>query len=393
MVRSTAYLKNVRSRSPVVALMLAVLLTSLLTSCGSGTVVGVAGHTGQQVWLCRPGSSHDPCVAPDNVTSVPSQGAMTIQSFANAGSSSFDCFFLYPTVSTQHTMNSSLIIEPPETDVAFNDAAPFSHVCRVWAPMYRQRTVFSLEHGLGADRFANEVAYQSVLVAWRYYLAHFNHGRPVILLGVSQGAAMLIRLLADQFDHSAALRRSLVSAIVLGGNVTVAPGQLLGGSFTHVPLCADAARASCVIAYSSFPAIPPWDAQFGVPGQGVSWLSGQTATSGVEVACVNPVARTRVGAVAPLRSQFIAGSNQTPHRAVHTVWVRFPGLYSAQCRRDGARGWLQVTTNAVRGDQRPKLSEFLGSTWGYHADDLAVALGNLVSDVALQEHAYEAHRR
>ncbi len=43
---------------------------------------------------------------------------------------------------------------------AISQASRFSQVCRVWAPMYRQRTAASPEQGLGADPTADKVAYE-----------------------------------------------------------------------------------------------------------------------------------------------------------------------------------------------------------------------------------------
>ena len=91
---------------------------------------------------------------------------------------------------------------------------------------------------------------------------------------------MLIRLIRSQIDANPALRKRLVSAIVLGGNVQVPAGKSVGGSFQHVPACTAASQTGCVIAYSSFPSQPPAFTLFGRPGTGVSLLSGQTATSG-----------------------------------------------------------------------------------------------------------------
>ena len=120
------------------------------------------------------------------------------------------------------------------------------------------------------------------------YLAHFNDGRPIIFIGHSQGSAMLILLLEHLVDTNAALRSRLVLAIILGGNVVVRTGSLLGGSFTHIPVCSKAGEPGCVIAYSTFPGPPPATSLFGIPGQGVSLMSGQTARTGLQVVCVNP---------------------------------------------------------------------------------------------------------
>jgi hypothetical protein len=44
-------------------------------------------------------------------------------------------------------------------------------------------------------------------------------------------------------------------------------------------------------------------------------------------------------------------------------------------------------------DQRPRITETLGPTWGFHLYDVNLALGNLVGDVQAQEQAYQATSR
>jgi hypothetical protein len=65
-----------------------------------------------------------------------------------------------------------------------------------------------------------------------------------------------------------------------------------------------------------------------------------------------------------------------------------PDLYSAACQSKGGATWLQVTDIAGPGDTRPVVSETLGPAWGYHVDDVGLALGNLVRDVAGEEAAW-----
>ena len=82
------------------------------------------------------------------------------------------------------------------------------------------------------------------LAAWRDYLAHYNHGRGFVLIGHSQGAYILERLIREQIEGSPALRKRLVSAILLGGSVSVEKGSDTGGTFRKLPVCrrADAER-------------------------------------------------------------------------------------------------------------------------------------------------------
>jgi hypothetical protein len=321
-------------------------------------------------------------------TSVPAAGSRTVTTPVAAGNSPFDCFYVYPTVSTQPADNANLSIQTGEVGAAVAQAAPFSPYCRVWAPMYRQRTEQSLAKGLGSDPTADEIAYRSLLAGWRDYLTHDNDHRPVIFIGHSQGAAMLIRLLESQIDPNGTLRGQMVTAVIAGGNVTVPVGRDVGSTFKHIPLCTSDGETSCVIAYSTFPRRPPTESLFGRPGQGVSLQSGQTATAGVQVACTNPAALG--GGAAGLDPLFLTATMPPPAPSVATPWVSYPGLYTAQCQDAGGASWLQVTSDSGVGDPRPVVSEPLGPRWGYHLEDVNLTLGNLLADVALQERAYTA---
>jgi hypothetical protein len=377
-----------RRRTPLFAgTVLVGLLTVLTAVVGAGQLSGVASAAGTStdpdrsgtVWLCRPGQSGDPCTAPLGATAVPAGGARASQRAQDDTASKFDCFYVYPTVSTEQSANADLTVQPAEVDVAIAQASRFSSVCQVWAPMYHQRTIASL---FTASPNANQIAYASVLSAWRDYLAHDNDGRRVVFIGHSQGSAMLIRLLARQVDPNPKLRARTLLAILPGGNVTVPTGKTVGATFRHLPLCTAATGTRCVIAYSTFPTQPPAYSLFGRPGQGVSLQSDQTAKTGLEVACVNPAAIG--GGTADLDPYFLTATSTPPRPAVATPWVTYPALYSASCQHAGGATWLQVDTLSAGG--RPVVTESLGPAWGFHVDDVNLALGNLVNDVKAAEH-------
>jgi hypothetical protein len=374
-----------RSAIGVAAVALVGATLSGLTPSPASATIGSAVSTGT-VWLCRPGQANDPCTSNLRATAVTANGATTVMPAKPSTSSKFDCFFIYPTVSGQLTDNSNLTVEPAEIGTAIAEASRFSQVCQLWAPMYRQRTEYSLTKGLGGQPHSTAIAYNSLLSGWRDYMAHFNHGRPFVLIGHSQGAAVLIQLLHSVIDPNTALRAKLVSAIILGGNVQVASGRDAGGSFTHIPTCSSPHQTGCVIAYSTFGSQPPPAALFGRPGQGVSLQSNQMVKVGQQVACVNPVNFSAAsGALLPY---FLRISSSVPGVKVTTPWETYPGLYTATCMSAGGATWLQINAAAIAGDPRPKITEALGPLWGYHIDDVSLALGNLVLDVALEELAY-----
>ncbi|MGA2527705.1 MAG: DUF3089 domain-containing protein [Acidimicrobiales bacterium] len=366
-----------RSRSLLTLGAVLVSITAVAASVPTSAIASTKAASVSTVWLCRPGMASDPCTSSLATTVVQASGAKSVTGAKVSTASKFDCFYVYPTVSGETSLNADLKVQNAELAVAVAQASRFSTVCRVWAPMYRQITLAGLETDpTGAD-LAIETAYDSIRSGFEDYLAHDNHGRPIVFIGHSQGAAMLIMLLEHFVDNNTSLRRRLVMAIILGGNVVVRTGTVEGGSFQHIPLCTALGQIGCVIAYSSFPGEPPSTSLFGRPGQGVSLLSDQLTTRGLEVACVNPAALGGgSGALVPFFPS--EGKEATP-------WVEFPKLYSARCENAGGASFLQVTKSSGPGDNRPVVSETDGPDWGYHPADVNLALGNLVADSAHAE--------
>jgi hypothetical protein len=343
------------------------------------------------VWLCRPGVANDPCTSDLDSTTVGLPGTLpqVVHTSPNP-SSRFDCFYLYPTVSTEGSINADLAIQPAELAVAAAQAARFSQVCKVYAPIYRQVTQHGLlQLGLSGGA-AVDVAYSSLLKGWNDYIEHYNDGRPIVFIGHSQGAALLTVLLQRVVAPDPAVLDRMVLAILLGGNVQVPIGGDVGGTFRSIPACTSTGENRCVIAYSSFLGEPPPGSQFGRPGQGISLMSGQTASTGQQVLCVNPASIG--GGSGPLHpyvvGAYVVGARE--RLRFGTPWVEFPDQYTASCQSADGASWLQVTVISSAGDRRPVVQETLGSNYGLHLYDVNLALGNLVADVAAAETAHSA---
>ena len=272
-------------------------------------------------------------------------GSSSVELAQPASDPPIDCFYVYPTVSSQLTVNANEEIGPEEKQVAIDQASRFSQQCRVYAPIYRQLTLHALESPEGVSLEAFVTAYLGVVAAFNEYLTKYNDGRGFVLIGHSQGALMLKQLIKAQIDPSPALRDRLVSAVLLGGNVLVPKGATVGGDFANVPACQAAAQIHCVVAYSSFLQEPPVGADFGRVGSPLLGPATAEQIANEEVLCVNPTLPVQgAGAGALLRYEATTPLPLPGFTAPHapTPWVSMPGQYSAQCDHANGASWLQL---------------------------------------------------
>jgi hypothetical protein len=358
------------------------LLAALL---GAALVAPAGAHAAASpVWLCKPGVAPDPCTPGLATTRFSPAGArLGVEHPKAVRDPKIDCFYVYPTVSDQKTTQANLHIDPQERSIALYQAARYSQECRVYAPMYRQYTLAAITNKT-IRTTGDSTAYRDVRDAWRSYLKHDNKGRGVVLIGHSQGSFMLRQLVTKEIDPSRRERALLVSALLLGGNVTVKAGRDVGGDFQHVPACRSTTQLGCVVAFSTYNATPPANSLF-----------GRTAVAGREVLCTNP---TSLKGGSGLADAIFPSAPFAPGSAIaigiallkvtlptaSTTWISSPGSYRARCSAAGGAHTLQVTP--VGG--APVFTPSPDPTWGLHLVDANIALGNLVSLVGSQAAAY-----
>ncbi|MBM7369029.1 DUF3089 domain-containing protein [Gordonia hydrophobica] len=237
-------------RRSAIILMVTATVALLTSALPPGPADAAQGTT----WLCHPGTAHDPCDIPDDTTDLGARTATPASSVREADKK-VDCFYVYPTVTDQPSLIADRRAVPAVTSIARFQAARFNSQCRVFAPVYRQMTTWGLSPAAAASWVGNRdlpnIAYGDVLRAWREYLRTDNRGRGVIFIGHSQGTMMLRKLLREEVDPNPALRKRMVGAFLLGGNVMTAPGKATGGDFRHIPICTGRVTVGCVMAYST----------------------------------------------------------------------------------------------------------------------------------------------
>jgi len=350
-----------------------------------------------KAWLCRPGRQ-DACAIDHTTTIVAADGKLSRETWAADPNAPIDCFYVYPTISTDPTPNSDMNADPAEMNVIKQQFARFASKCKPYAPLYRQVTLVGLRRMLApgaAVTLDQGVQYDDVKDAWNYYLKNDNKGRGVVLVAHSQGSFILNRLIRDEIDGKP-IQSKLVSAILLGTTIAVPKGKDVGGSFQHVPLCHAATQTGCVITFASFRStIPP----------PANTLFGRVPDANMAAACTNPAAlgggsgelrayldttgRTITSTIAP--KPWV-----TPEQPVETPWVSVPGLLTAKCTsNEHASGYLEV---AVHGDPAdPRVDDIVGdigtggnvlANWGLHLVDVNLVMGNLLDIVAQQTKTY-----
>jgi hypothetical protein len=359
-----------------------VVLLALAAAAGlaAAPAPAPANAGAKTVWLCKPGLNHNPCDMRMDIARYSPDGQLLGGDDPRPVRRRIDCFYVYPTVSGQPTATATRRIDPEIRSIVRFQAARYGRTCRIFAPVYRQVTLAGLASAQPGQR---ERAYRDVRAAWRTYLARHNRGRGVVLIGHSQGTFHLAELIAREIEGKPRVRRRLVSALLLGGNVTIAAGRDTGGSFRRVRACRSETQIGCVVAFSTFGGPVPPDAVFG------------RAAPGREVLCTNPAALGGGdGALAPVfpHEPFAPGTAIAvaiaaigfPVPESSATWLAFPGAFTGRCVNEGGASVLQITG----APGAPVLNPVPLPTWGLHLVDANIALGNLEALVRRQAAAY-----
>jgi len=351
-----------------------------------------------KTWLCRPGAQ-DACAIDETATVVAADGKLTRESWSPNVNAPIDCFYVYPTISTDPTPNSDMTADPAELNVIKQQFARFASQCKPYAPLYRQITLVGLRRmlapGGAGPTFGSGVQYDDVKAAWNYYLEHDNKGRGVVLVAHSQGSFILTDLIRNEIEGKPAQSR-IVSAILLGTTIAVPKGKDVGGSFKQMPLCHSATQTGCVITFASFRSTVPPPA---------NTLFGKVPDPSMAAACTNPAAlgggSGELKAYLDKTGRTITSATPakpwvTPEQPIDTPWVRVPGLLTAKCSsNENASGYLEGTVHGNPND--PRVDDITGdidvgtavlANWGLHLIDVNLAMGNLLDVVGQQSKAY-----
>jgi hypothetical protein len=208
-----------------------------------------------------------------------------------------------------------------------NEAGPFLNLGAVYAPRYRQATLYAL-FTQGFDGVAARLlAYEDVKRAFRLFLRSTDGKRPIVLVGYGQGGLYAQGLLKDHFAADDALRSRLAVAYVIG---QATPLSSFDDALRETPPCARPTDVRCIVSYSDFE--PRDDEEMSQLRERSMVFSSDgelTSTAGEPLFCVNPLTFT------PTQAHVAADRHKG---AASATGLKFgappppvPGAVGAQC--------------------------------------------------------------
>lgn len=337
-------------------------------------------------WLCGPDANPDHCTSADlSSTRILDDGSTSVVEHTAAPAPAIDCFYVYPTVRFEPECGNAVDFEDIDAEIfaAQNQAARFSSVCRVFAPLYRQRVrcpAFDRD-GVVGFREIDDVAFEDVRDAFEHFLRQHGDARPFVLLGHSQGADLLARLVKERVAPDAPLRRRMLVAILPGGDIFVPREGASDETLGDVPLCRSNEETGCVITYRTFSATHP-------PA-----IDSDQDPPRKELACTNPAAPE--GGRAELRASYLPNPARWKHplfdlRATvtdnlpiaSTPYLLREGGWTAECRRDAiGNNYLSIDSES-RVDWIDYDSAFFNpAKYGLHPLDFQFTQGDLIDGI------------
>ncbi len=336
----------------------------------------VNAYQDPSMWISRPGIGvNDPArwqpayaaVEPEPGASGSSSTARPLRSGAAPDAPDFAVFFVHPTSYLSRTSWNAKLGEDADAEAervarlyVRGMASPFNAASQIWAPRYRQATMGAFLTDKPEAGAAIDAAYTDVRDAYRYFIESLDDDTPIVIVGHSQGALHLLRLLREEVMDGPAANR-LVAAYAIGWPVSVEHDLPVIG----IPACATPSQTGCLISWSSFaePADPT--SVIETYADSVGYDGQQRGDS--QILCTNPLTGM-FGGSAPASANL---GTLVPDDSISNGEL-VPGAVPARCSE---RGILLI------GDP-PELGPYVLPGNNYHVYDIPLFWANTQADVA-----------
>lgn len=249
---------------------------------GDATKPPEPDYSSPDAWAALPTKRGEADIAPSN-TRYPEAQAIAAA----------DVFFIHPTGSTSNKFWNAPIDDPEAVfscrEVMKYCASAFNAAAKVYAPRYRQATLYSFfDNKTLSGLKAIEFAYKDVEHAFNRYMKFYNKGRPFIVAAHSQGSIHGMRLLQEHIIGKELAKR-MVAAYLIGGPI---PKDMPG-----IEPSRSAVDTGTLIGWNTYTATG--DSQF-FTDSAIIWLDGAyRRIGGRQLLQVNPLSWVLNGKAVP----------------------------------------------------------------------------------------------
>jgi DUF3089 family protein len=268
----------------------------------------------------------------------------------------FDVFFVYPTtyMNDKDGMNARLDNKEANegAESAYQrQATVFKEMCNIYAPRYRQAAIKVLSiPEKDRDKYLN-IALGDMHEAFKYYLKHYNNGRPFILASHSQGSQIVRNFLLKY--GSMVDKKKLIAVYAIGYTFTAEDIKKIG-----LPLAVTADQTGGIIVWNTV------------------GKNGKSPVVEPGALCVNPLNWSNSHVEQPKSKNLYARI-----LLKNGKFLKIPHFTSARIDK---RGTLVIPTPSII----DKLKLGMGPEV-YHGYDYDFFYGNLVKNVATRCNAWQ----
>lgn len=165
-----------------------------------------------------------------------------------------------------------------------NYVSPYGQAGRLFAPYYRQASLYAFMTSREDAVQAQDFAYQDVKRAFKVFLKNSPPERPIVLVGHNQGASHVQRLLKDFFQGP--LKDRLAVAYVIDYPL---PVEAFETSLSALKPCQSETDTGCVVAFGTFTPKDRVIADRYTNRLLIHDGKEYTAIAGREITCINPL--------------------------------------------------------------------------------------------------------
>lgn len=328
--------------------------------------VAVKAYADPAMWIARPGQGAD-----DPARWLPPGLA------AGKETGSAAVFFVHPTSYFSKSAWNAPLDDTSSRELAAlfvkGMASPFNASGQIWAPRYRQATLGAFLTDKLEGHEATDLAYGDVVRAFDQFVAGVALNRPIVLVGHSQGAFLLRRLLRDRVAGTALADR-IAAAYLIGWPISLRHDLPSMG----LPACVSPAQTGCIVSWLSV-AEPAETGMLTEAYARQKGLDGQDLRDSAFL-CTNPLTGGQGGS-APASAN-LGTLVPDVHAGTGTL---VPGKVGARCRSDG---FLSIGTPPALA-----MGPYVLPGNNYHLYDVTLFWANLRADAARRVATWRDRRK